>query len=173
MDQVIPLADPHPRSKVDALARTPFTRSPYLVAYTRLVADVRDVFALLDRFDIGLAHAHARNRPATLAVWRQALLEAWPQHYRPAHSWRSPFCRVRASSARFCQSPNTCRCWGCWCPSQSRRASRIASAREMPRCRQWASSWPRSRSGKSTMVRILITPSDNDSVKRCVLASFC
>jgi hypothetical protein len=107
VDAVIPLADPHRRSKVDALARSPFTRSLYLDADTRLVADVRDVFALLDRFDIALAHAHARNRAATLAVWRQALpdafpqfnsgviawrrnaatqalLEAWPQHYREA-----------------------------------------------------------------------------------------
>jgi hypothetical protein len=107
VDDVIPLADPHRRSKVDALARSPFTRSLYLDADTRLVADVRDVFTLLDRFDIALAHAHARNRPATQAVWRQALpdafpqfnsgviawrrnaatqalLEAWPQHYRQA-----------------------------------------------------------------------------------------
>jgi hypothetical protein len=107
LDAVIPLADPHRRSKVDALARSPFARSLYLDADTRLVADVRDVFVLLDRFDIALAHAHARNRAATLAVWRQpmpdafpqfnsgviawrrnpatqALLEAWPQHYRQA-----------------------------------------------------------------------------------------
>jgi hypothetical protein len=107
LDQVVLLANPHHRSKVDALALSPFKRSLYLDADTRLVADVRDIFALLDRFDIALAHAHARNRPATLAVWRhdlpdafpqfnsgviawrqnastQSMLEAWPQHYRQA-----------------------------------------------------------------------------------------
>ncbi|MCP9890283.1 hypothetical protein KBY57_04290 [Cyanobium sp. Aljojuca 7D2] len=88
VDDVIPLADSHRRSKVDALAHSPFTRTLYLDADTRLVADVRDVFALLDRFDIALAHAHARNRPATQAVWRQVLPDAFPQFNSGVIAWR-------------------------------------------------------------------------------------
>lgn len=59
---VAPIDHPHPRSKVDYLAKTPFGRTLYLDTDTALTDDVRDVFALLDRFDMAMAHAHRRDR---------------------------------------------------------------------------------------------------------------
>lgn len=71
--------DPHPRSKVDQLALSPFERTLYLDTDIRLLEDVSDLFDLLDRFDIALAHAHARNRDLTRETWRLQLPDSFPQ----------------------------------------------------------------------------------------------
>jgi hypothetical protein len=71
---------PHRRSKVDLISRTPFDRTLYLDTDTALNADVRDVFRVLDRFDLALCHAHRRNTPDRLAPWRLALPRAFPQY---------------------------------------------------------------------------------------------
>ncbi|MGE0449575.1 MAG: putative nucleotide-diphospho-sugar transferase [Vicinamibacterales bacterium] len=71
--------DPHYRSKVDYLARTPFERTLYLDTDTLLTADIREMFQVLDRFDIALSHAHLRNTPVRTATWRVALPPAFPQ----------------------------------------------------------------------------------------------
>jgi hypothetical protein len=71
--------DPHRRSKVDYMSRTPFDRTLYLDTDTALQADIRGMFELLDRFDIALVHAHRRNAPARLKDWRVRLPAAFPQ----------------------------------------------------------------------------------------------
>lgn len=71
---------PHRRSKVDLIARTPFDRTLYLDTDTALNADIRDVFRVLDRFDLALCHAHRRNTPERLAPWRLDLPRAFPQY---------------------------------------------------------------------------------------------
>ena len=78
-DLVLGIDAPHRRSKVDCLVRSPFKRTLYLDADIRLRCDVGELFDLLDVFDIAMAHAHARNRPATRAVWRRPLPDAFPQ----------------------------------------------------------------------------------------------
>lgn len=78
-DPVIALDAAHRRSKVDCLMNAPFERTLFLDADIRVLEDVSEVFELLDRFDIAMAHAHARNRAATRAVWTRALPDAFPQ----------------------------------------------------------------------------------------------
>ncbi|HRO11160.1 putative nucleotide-diphospho-sugar transferase [Amaricoccus sp.] len=67
------------RSRIDAMARTRFERTLHLDADVLAVADLRDVFELLDRFDVALAHDQRRNSPAANAVWRRPLPGAFPQ----------------------------------------------------------------------------------------------
>ena len=73
------LDDPWFRSRIDAMAATRFERTLHLDADVLAVADLRDVFEVLDRFDIALAHDQARNSPAANAVWRRPLPAAFPQ----------------------------------------------------------------------------------------------
>ena len=67
------LDDPWFRSRIDAMAATRFERTLHLDADVLAVADLRDVFEVLDRFDIALAHDQARNSPAANTVWRRPL----------------------------------------------------------------------------------------------------
>jgi len=69
----------HARSKVDCLIHSPFERTLYLDSDVRVLEDISEVFRLLDRFDIALAHAHARNRAATRQIWRVDLPDSFPQ----------------------------------------------------------------------------------------------
>jgi hypothetical protein len=78
-DQVHKIENPHRRAKLDYLYQTRFARTLYLDADTRVVADISEMFQVLDRFDIALAHAHARNREAVRAVWRTAIPDSFPQ----------------------------------------------------------------------------------------------
>lgn len=78
-DHLIDIEQPHPRSKVDCLWQSPFERTVYLDSDTEVVADITDMCELLDRFDIALAHAHARFRPATQARWTHDIPQAFPQ----------------------------------------------------------------------------------------------
>jgi hypothetical protein len=78
-DRVHLLNGSHRRSKVDCLHRTRFARTLYLDTDIRVVQDISDIFRVMDRFDIALAHAHARNRRETKAVWRIDLPDAFPQ----------------------------------------------------------------------------------------------
>lgn len=78
-DQVHALEGAHARSKVDCLHRSRFARTLYLDADIRVIHDISEMFTVLDRFDVALAHAHARNRRQTRAVWRRDLPDAFPQ----------------------------------------------------------------------------------------------
>ena len=78
-DIVERVASPHRRSKVDYLAASPFERTLYLDADVRVIARIDDVFAVLERFDLAIAHAHARNREKTNQRWRAEIPVAFPQ----------------------------------------------------------------------------------------------
>lgn len=78
-DQVIELKSVHHRSKVDCLMNSPFERTLFLDADIRILEDVSELFDLLERFDVAMAHAHARNRAATRAIWTRDLSDAYPQ----------------------------------------------------------------------------------------------
>ncbi|HET6845204.1 MAG TPA: hypothetical protein VFH29_00125 [Anaerolineales bacterium] len=70
---------PHPRSKVDYLPRTPFDRTLYLDSDTRLNADIREMFQVLDRFDLALVHSQKRGAKPQLSQWRIQVPQAFPQ----------------------------------------------------------------------------------------------
>jgi hypothetical protein len=74
------ILDPHRRSKVDYLPRTPFDLTLYLDTDTAINADILDMFRLLERFDIALSHAHRRNDSIRLGTWRIDLPRAFPQY---------------------------------------------------------------------------------------------
>src|SRR5262245_6664806 len=78
-DQVHALEGAHSRSKVDCLHRSRFGRTLYLDTDIRVIHDIAEMFTVLERFDIALAHAHARNRTETRAIWRKELPDAFPQ----------------------------------------------------------------------------------------------
>lgn len=54
-DAVLPISDPHKRSKVDYLGATPFAETLYLDSDTRVRGDLGDLFRLLERFDLACA----------------------------------------------------------------------------------------------------------------------
>lgn len=74
------IKEPHRRSKVDYLSKTPFERTLYLDSDTLVVDDITEMFVLLDRFDIALAQAHQRNNEAAYQYWRQKLPPSFPQY---------------------------------------------------------------------------------------------
>lgn len=78
-DHVTRLDQPWRRSKIDAMISAPFERNLFLDADLFVVADISDVFKLLDRFDIALAHDQERNSPHGRATWRMGLPACFPQ----------------------------------------------------------------------------------------------
>jgi len=78
-DGVTRIENPHRRAKVDCIVETPFDRTLYLDADTRVVEDISEMFELLDRFDLAIAHAHRRNHRNTSTVWNCELPESFPQ----------------------------------------------------------------------------------------------
>lgn len=56
------IVNPQYRSKVDYILYTPYERTLYLDSDTRIVTDISEMFDLLNRFDLALAHGHNRNK---------------------------------------------------------------------------------------------------------------
>lgn len=78
-DWVGAIPDPHARSKVDCLARTPFARTLYLDNDVRVMAGLGDLFRVAERFDIAAAQVtrgHLGTYRRTLAV---DVPDAFPQ----------------------------------------------------------------------------------------------
>jgi hypothetical protein len=74
------IENPHYRSKVDYMPRTPFARTLYLDSDTRVIRPIDDVFRLMDRFDMAMAQAHRRTVRHTGKTWREPLPGAFPQY---------------------------------------------------------------------------------------------
>lgn len=99
------ISNPHYRSKIDYLLEPPFERNLYLDSDTRVVDDIGEVFTLLERFDLALAHAHRRYHFSTTQVWRCAEIPpSFPQLnggvilyrnndpvHQVMHQWREAF----------------------------------------------------------------------------------
>ena len=73
------IPEPHRRSKVDYIARTPFEQTLYLDTDTRVLCDLGDLFALLEKFDVALAHAHKREIPNKQKKVKIQTPNAFPQ----------------------------------------------------------------------------------------------
>ncbi len=57
-------------TKIPALRGTRFQRTLYLDSDVRVVADLTDIFELLDRFDLAAAHDPMRNSSKAVVSWR-------------------------------------------------------------------------------------------------------
>lgn len=79
IDKHIVFSDGHRRSKIDKLAESPFERTLYLDTDTRVIAPLDDMFEILDKFDLAIAHAHKRNKKATTELWKEKIPNAFPQ----------------------------------------------------------------------------------------------
>lgn len=79
-DAVHALGDGFFRPKFEALTRSRFERTIYLDADIWAVADPSDIFDLLDRFDVALAHDPYRATEHATAPWRQPVPAAFPQY---------------------------------------------------------------------------------------------
>jgi len=78
-DRIHVLADPWFRSKIDGLLQSRFERTLYMDADMIVLADMRDIFEVLDRFDVALVHDWYRNSPLHHTFWRKPLPAAFPQ----------------------------------------------------------------------------------------------
>jgi hypothetical protein len=75
-----PVPDPHARSKVDVLPRAPFNRTLFLDNDIRVVGDLRDMFGLLDAFDLAMAQVVRWHKPGYQRTWRRQLPACFPQY---------------------------------------------------------------------------------------------
>lgn len=79
-DRIHQLEDPWHRSKIDAMMLSRFDKTLYLDADIFVIADIRDVFEVLDRFDMAMAHDPVRNGERCHTFWRKTLPNAFPQY---------------------------------------------------------------------------------------------
>jgi len=78
-DRIHVLQDAWFRSRIDAMRIARFERTLMLDSDTMVVADIADVFQLLDRFDIALAHDYRPNGTLGFTPFRKQLPAAFPQ----------------------------------------------------------------------------------------------
>ncbi|OIP83976.1 MAG: hypothetical protein AUK37_06445 [Rhodobacterales bacterium CG2_30_65_12] len=78
-DAVHRIDDPHPRSKLDCMGATRFARTLFLDADTRVLAPLGDLFDVLERFDLALAHDVRRASALIRAGHEVATPYAFPQ----------------------------------------------------------------------------------------------
>lgn len=83
------ITDPHRRSKVDYMARTPFKNTLYLDTDTRVLCNLDDLFNLLEKFDVALAHAHKRELSHKQKTIRIQTPNSFPQFNSGVFLYRS------------------------------------------------------------------------------------
>lgn len=67
------------RSKVDAMLQSRFEKTLYLDVDLHVLADISEIFELLDRFDITATHDQYRNSAAARRTYKEAIPNAFPQ----------------------------------------------------------------------------------------------
>lgn len=78
-DAVHRIENPHPRSKLDCMARSRFERTLFLDADTLVLAPLGDLFDLLERFELALAHDVRRASALIQTGFEVATPYAFPQ----------------------------------------------------------------------------------------------
>ena len=78
-DRIHVLPEAWERSKIDALRLSRFARTLYLDSDIIVVADIGDLFEVLDRFDVALAHDAQRNGEWAYQFWRRMPPPAFAQ----------------------------------------------------------------------------------------------
>ena len=76
------------KGKIPALRASRFERTLYMDADMLAVADLRDVFEVLDAFDMALCHDPWRNTGHAARIWRTPLPPAYPQFNGGLIAWR-------------------------------------------------------------------------------------
>ncbi len=79
-DEVRPLAPGCRHPKLHAMPETRFEQTLYLDADLFVLANIEDVFSVLDRFDIALTHDQFRNSARARNTWRREFANAFPQY---------------------------------------------------------------------------------------------
>jgi hypothetical protein len=80
-DRVEIIDNPHARSKIDCLGRSPFCDTLFIDCDTRIVGDLTGVFRLLERFDLALAlRPRQPRRTARGALWRHDVPRQFPEY---------------------------------------------------------------------------------------------
>ena len=74
------IPDPHIRSKVDYLGKSQFDRTLYLDTDTYVINGIDEIFAVLDRFDLGAVHAVERYRKNANQTWKINVPPSFPQY---------------------------------------------------------------------------------------------
>ncbi|WP_333713573.1 hypothetical protein [Yoonia sp.] len=67
------------RPKFEAISRSRFDRTVYLDSDLVVVADVSDLFWVLNKYDIAAAHVQSRNASWSTEIWRATLPNSFPQ----------------------------------------------------------------------------------------------
>lgn len=67
------------RPKFEAIMQSRFARTVYLDADLVVLANISDIFALLDHFDLAAAHVQNRNQPFALKKWNKDIPASFPQ----------------------------------------------------------------------------------------------
>ena len=78
-DRVYEIARPHARSKLDCMAKTRFERTLYLDCDTLVIAPLGDMFDLLERFEMAVAHDMRRDTDLIREGLDEATPYAFPQ----------------------------------------------------------------------------------------------
>ena len=76
-EQFGPVLGHHP--KLHAMPETRFEQTLFLDADLFVLANIEDVFFLLDRFDIAMAHTPSRSSRNARDTWRREFTNAYPQ----------------------------------------------------------------------------------------------
>lgn len=79
-DHVTLIDNPHVRSKVDQLPRSPFTETLYLDSDTRVIGDLTPAFRLLERFDLAVAHRNPDPKRLERASPDATPPSSYPEH---------------------------------------------------------------------------------------------
>ncbi|WP_185956640.1 putative nucleotide-diphospho-sugar transferase [Ruegeria faecimaris] len=66
------------RPKFESLVRSRFEKTVYLDADVRCLADMSDIFTVLEQFDIAMVHDPLRNSAHAQRVWKTPLPNAFP-----------------------------------------------------------------------------------------------
>ncbi len=68
------------RPKMESLYRSRFAKTVYLDSDLLVIADIRDMFDMLGRFDIAATHDQYRNSPLATRIYTHAIPAAFPQY---------------------------------------------------------------------------------------------
>ena len=72
------IESPHRRSKVDYLPLSPFDQTLYLDNDSAVNADIREMFRVLERYDLALTHVPLDRDEPRLTSWKVELPPAYP-----------------------------------------------------------------------------------------------
>ncbi len=78
-NSIAEIDNPHRRSKIEYLSKSPFEQTLYLDSDTKLNDDISTMFQLLERFEMALSHAHWRQSQITNKLWKTQIPNAFPQ----------------------------------------------------------------------------------------------